>query len=772
MDSQPAMRQHLDSIIAGGGSLPALHKRWRDRYAADSDPFLRRATKAWVAQVGAYRHVRHWGKFRRAIMLGAAVLGRPFLVDLERRGLLLADDTPRAEFSTSLRILQRQLADIPEDVRQYLNDRLRTYRAYDELTLFIHGRAPHVRRLLAERPFPFGRTLLSFTNLAFLRRHFAFEAGSEFTELFAEHDTPERLAEAASSVIALANDHRQLESADFTFPLTGMDVSDEFVAVLRYGAAICLLRETGKLISILSYRLCRERTGNPRVYRLCPSDIEVEYALRLGYIRGEIGTAASPLRVAGRADPRHSMHFGTKDLLNRVPQIAELRDPGTPFRRVRLHAPSLPRLYETLSRVRFYEDALRDERLSQELELPMRVSQSESWQLVPGIELHTFQKMWRSLEFLAFLDVAALRQFESDPEVIYNSLMRVSTEDNLVELLKVIGVDSERVAPLLDLIAADVRRLGHYDMQYRPFLRVRSSTARIGGRETTTRPEVIHGSAIVATSNITTNVQRAHGIRIRTNADAFVAVAQETLKSIFQKVRTNVAVKLGDLRTDVDIMILTERTLYLIECKHSVTPTGAHELRDLWCDINHGVRQLKVAMEILAVCRQTYLAGLFPGTTRTRNAGLRVQPCVLCSHRVFSGLSLGGIPVRDFASLALVCGDGIVAMGGEDESREVVMQRYRLRATENATEDDFDDYLSDGSRFFAMFRPFMHEHDRLYRFFEGSLILAHNTFVHSVSQDEWAAHLAQIGAVPMSPERHPVEDLWSSPSKGVGREDS
>ena len=112
-------------------------------------------------------------------------------------------------------------------------------------------------------------------------------------------------------------------------------------------------------------------------------------------------------------------------------------------------------------------------------------------------------------------------------------------------------------------------------------------------------------------------------------------------------------------------MVLTERTLYLIECKHSITPTGAHELRDLWRDIDHGVHQLKLAMEILGVRRQSYLAGLFPGTTKTQAARLRIQPCVLCSHRVFSGLSLDGIPVRDFASLALICGDGIVGMGGE-----------------------------------------------------------------------------------------------------------
>ena len=112
-----------------------------------------------------------------------------------------------------------------------------------------------------------------------------------------------------------------------------------------------------------------------------------------------------------------------------------------------------------------------------------------------------------------------------------------------------------------------------------------------------------------------------------------------------------------------------------------------------------------------------------------------MQPCVLCSYRVFSGVPIDGIPIRDFASLALICSDGIVGMGVEDDSGHVVMQRYRLLARENATDEDFDDYLSDRSRFFKMFRPFMHEYDRMERLFDRSLILAHNTFVHYVSQD-------------------------------------
>jgi hypothetical protein len=92
--------------------------------------------------------------------------------------------------------------------------------------------------------------------------------------------------------------------------------------------------------------------------------------------------------------------------------------------------------------------------------------------------------------------------------------------------------------------------------------------------------------------------------------------------------------------------------------------------------------------------------------------------------------------------LVAVCFCGSqVGMGAEDDSGHVVMQRYRLRPNENATEEDFDEYLGDGSRFFEMFRPSMHEFDRLDRLFGGSLVLAYNTFVHYVFQDAWAAHL-------------------------------
>src|SRR5207247_1282074 len=109
MDSAQSIREHLDRIIATGEPLAALRKQWIDRCPSDSRPFRRLATKAWVAQAALYKQICHWGKFRRALMLGGVVLGLPFDIDLEQAGLLLPGDAPYQEFSTCLRDLARQL---------------------------------------------------------------------------------------------------------------------------------------------------------------------------------------------------------------------------------------------------------------------------------------------------------------------------------------------------------------------------------------------------------------------------------------------------------------------------------------------------------------------------------------------------------------------------------------------------------------------------------------------------------------------------------------
>jgi hypothetical protein len=106
-------------------------------------------------------------------------------------------------------------------------------------------------------------------------------------------------------------------------------------------------------------------------------------------------------------------------------------------------------------------------------------------------------------------------------------------------------------------------------------------------------------------------------------------------------------------------------------------------------------------------------------------------------------------------------------MGSEDGSGHVVMQRYRLRSNATATEDDFDEYLSDQARFFEMFRPFMHEQDRLEWLLGGSIVLARNTFVFNMAQPDWAEHLRAVGAIALTDERQPVERFGPTPIENL-----
>lgn len=209
---------------------------------------------------------------------------------------------------------------------------------------------------------------------------------------------------------------------------------------------------------------------------------------------------------------------------------------------------------------------------------------------------------------------------------------------------------------------------------------------------------------------------------------------------------------LGIGATDTDVIVLDRNSLFLFECKHSLPPSGPHELRDIWEEIEHGVRQLEIATTILGdpVRRQSYLAGWFPGLKAQETEDLKIVACVLCSHRIFSGLQYGGYPIRDFSSLAKLCDDGVVGMGGGFEKNEVVLRRYRVIRGDALSELDLTDYCSPDPIYFKMFKPFMQSITRIEAF--KDMTLARETFVYQVELDQWSQHMETLG-LPREPDR-------------------
>jgi hypothetical protein len=278
-----------------------------------------------------------------------------------------------------------------------------------------------------------------------------------------------------------------------------------------------------------------------------------------------------------------------------------------------------------------------------------------------------------------------------------------------------------------------------------------------------TEPEVVFLPALIVTSNLARNLQSGNKLRFELNAEAFVDFVARTFRSIFAKVETNRAIKGPEGATDIDLVVLEGGTLYLFECKHSLPPTGPHEMRDIWEDIEKGIRQLSIALKILGdpVRRQSYMTGWFPGTKPQDTAKLKIIACVLCSHRIFSGLHYRGFPIRDFSSLQRLCDGGIVGLGGAIAGDEIVMRQYRIIREKRMSALDLADYCSPNSIFFNMFSPFMSPLTRIERLEDTTI--GRETFVYQVELGEWANHMEALGCI-----REPDRRQRLKPGPAVG----
>lgn len=185
-------------------------------------------------------------------------------------------------------------------------------------------------------------------------------------------------------------------------------------------------------------------------------------------------------------------------------------------------------------------------------------------------------------------------------------------------------------------------------------------------------------------------------------------------------------------------------------------------MRDLWEEIEAGTRQLGVAIEALSDPSRllSYLAGWFPGTKRQDIANIVIKPCVLCSHRIFSGMEYAGIPIRDVASLSKLVDDAIIGLGRADKRGESIMYRFRVTQESGFSASDLDDYLSVESKYFKMFVPFMHPLCRFEKL--GAVTVARETYVYEVDSDEWLAHMKSLGFARQADEHKTLTFPWSS----------
>ena len=692
-----------------------------------------------------YRASGRYGRLQVIILLGLSVLGYDFLTQMERAKLLLAELSVLQKFHGFLVRFRSTIGFVQYEEWQLLEARLATYVTCCELLESVSDRLLWLSKQGNQRPRIWVTGLLALAELCFLHAFYDLNVSERHAEFFSSIDGPEDFAEAVSTVLALANERRELDAWDFSYPAVG-ELTDDLLFELIDAAHLANhVRDVEKHITLFQYSLKATIGNGVKVYILTAPTPEFEVTMRLGYIRSEMGRQKIPLDLGqGKGASSLTLPGMAERFVGAVgKEIAEVRDAHTIFRRLRVQMPLDPEIQNTIDSFSYYEDQSELESLSQDFAVPIKLKDAAELRLTEHLTLAQFMHAFRLLRFFAFVNLALLRPYaETDPVLFFNSLVRIASEEPLLELLKEVGGLSNAAGrDLIALISAHSDALGFYDLQYKPLFKFR----RVQLPERSEPPhEYAYTSFLMAMSNMTRNVRVANQLRFRDDGPIFVMAVEKALRQQFKQVVTERRVEDGVLKTDVDVAVLEGDTLYLFECKHSLPPTGIYETRDLWEDIEHGLHQLSVAKAIFENKKRLgdYLAGWFPRFSQKQLAALRIVYCVLSSHRLFSGLHVGDVAIRDLASLNRLLHDGAVGMGQPDGDT-FEMHEFTLREGDQMTSAELTRYLSPESLFHKSFEPFLTKFTRTQRF--GNLVFARETFLYSSSLEEWIAHMESLG---------------------------
>jgi hypothetical protein len=365
---------------------------------------------------------------------------------------------------------------------------------------------------------------------------------------------------------------------------------------------------------------------------------------------------------------------------------------ATPYRRFIANLP-WEFVFRRLLNGSFYEDFY--DHYMQASELQLDHAAIAALEIAPGLTGQEFQTFSRSLRYFALLHADVISTIDNaDTEAKYNSALPFVPRGELVKLLGYTGLSEEKAEAFVDVVSVSLREATHIDLQYTPLI--------ADGRGFLLLPR------ITATSAALRNTLAKARKRVPDAGDTFAATVAEQLAALFKTtVTTSKKLEAPDVgSTDVDVASMSNHTLYLWECKHSLPPTSPHESRDVWRDIEQAVAQLRRAERILLndAKLEQRLRTWFPDMPQEMLRVDRIVPVVMLSTRQWSGMHLQGIAIRDIHSLQRVFRGDRFGIPVETENAPYEFERFGLPVELPIGVHELDDYLSPSSRYWALRR--------------------------------------------------------------------
>jgi len=412
-------------------------------------------------------------------------------------------------------------------------------------------------------------------------------------------------------------------------------------------------------------------------YRIVDKN-EYEKSIQLGYIETSIQEQAR--NAFNFKSPEEVLYlFKIAEKFREYPDLLfELVDSGTEFERYRMLfcRPLLelivPKNYETPEF--FMEESVEIENASHELLISTK--ELLEYKITDLCNVKDIILFKRFFIFVSYTQQVFLEDHRDDIETLVKSIVPSFRRLELKSLLTLFVGDEKKAENLIDLYCW--RGNGKLDIQSTPIIKMNDEQYYLV-------PFVLASSNLIRNVIVKERKMQNHN----TNSDGVeeplerYAVALFKYKNDFFSCRQHCYFNFKQNPSEVDLIVWTDKHLYLIECKNSILPTSPFELRTTYDYIKKAEKQLDLSRA--AMTDKSYATSLL------KNWGIpikeyEIHTLILLGNRIFAAPNGFRHPIRYIHELYMVLTGGIINSS---------FGKWRCWENEKFVEADFIRFISD-----------------------------------------------------------------------------
>jgi hypothetical protein len=582
------------------------------------------------------------GRISNWLTLGLIIDEFRFIAIIRKRGLLKPSkyDFQHVHINQSISNILRSKLCLSDEGRSYLS----SFSA-----LFIAGKAVYScqRKLLEalrEGGDVFIRHMFAIVDYQFmLQATKGLKIEKNLSSNCLEHYQPEDLAESVSYIY-----HLYFSKITFGKPyLIRPFETDSALAekMLVLASKIKKFQEYEVLIDAFGYSATMD---NPTELTIkAPLDGELEIAIRIGYMLNEMQSYISNLDTEYNEVPS-IQQLGTdfhdklgSDLISFKPK---------PLPRYVFRIPAIEDLGEILSSDSLFKEEIKAFRHAGK-EWVIEHERMREFNVSGELTLWDISKTQRLFTFLRWVSASHLLPIkDTEREIVLNSLVMSIKCSDLEELLKLAVGD--KALRIIDFLSWNPRSNKVFDIQYQPFINSGDYCSI--------------SYNLMSNSNLLRNSLQLSTKRFYQDGtiDPLVDYLAETLRERTEYVGKNISYRWGGRSGEIDVVAMIDGTLFVFECKNSLLPCNAYEIRTSFDYIVKGAAQLDRFSSLTQ--NKSFMDYFAAKVGWPAVEDVETTTCIVMANRMFSGYRHEGHPVRGSHELISQVSSGIMTIGDKE----------------------------------------------------------------------------------------------------------